>query len=157
MSNKNVIIAMAADLDNVNDLLEDHSITDELAKFIKEAQSYILGQSWCLEVENGWLAEEWEGILSVFLFKIKPLNKNVDEYVWIVVGDIPPAYIDIKSAITSSEVLSAYCYIMKDWVETVLSGESVEDCFPINVAPGEKYAQMLLSRIRFIESNLFND
>jgi hypothetical protein len=154
MSSKTQISALANDLVHINELLQDSLITEDLTKFINEARVYILSQSWCMEVQDGWLAEEWEGILSVFLFKIKPINKDVDDYVWIIVGDIPPAYIDIESAKTSSEALYAYCYIMKDWAETVIAGKSVEDCFPINVEASEKHAQMLLSRISFIESNL---
>jgi hypothetical protein len=157
MSSKSEISALANDLVHINELLQDSQITEDLTEFINEARVYLLSQSWCLEVEDGWLAEEWEGILSVFLFKIKPKKIDVYDYVWIIVGDIPPAYIDIESAKTSSEALYAYCFIMKDWAEKVIAGKSIKDCFPINVEASEKHANMLLSRIGFIESNLSNE
>ena len=127
---------------------------DEVSKLAEEAQNYLKSHKWCDKIIQGWLAEEWGYILSIFYFELKPTqSSNADNYVWIIVGDLPPAYIDIQSASNSFEALNAYVLIMEEWINNIKQGKSVDDCFPINVEPSIKYADMLSSRINIIKSD----
>lgn len=117
-----------------------------------EAKNYLLRHKWCKSILSGWLAVYWEGVLGVFLFEIEPSGSGVDEYVWIVVGDIPPAYVDVESGENSREVLESYVAIMRDWADTVLKGESVEDCYPVEVPPTKEYADMLQNRLDLLDT-----
>lgn len=117
-----------------------------------EAKNYLLRHQWCKSILSGWLAVYWEGVLGVFLFEIEPSGSGVDEYVWIVVGDIPPAYVDVESGENSREVLESYVAIMRDWADTVLKGESVEDCYPVEVPATKEYADMLQNRLDLLDT-----
>lgn len=108
--------------------------------------------SGAIKIKDGWLAENFGYILNIYYFKILPDNKSCfDEYVWIIVGDISPAYIDIVSAKNTYEALDTYISIMQDWVDNVACGKSVEDCYPINVPPKKEYAKMLDSRLKSLK------
>lgn len=117
-----------------------------------KAKNYLLRHQWCKSILSGWLAVYWEGVLGVFLFEIEPSGSGVDEYVWIVVGDIPPAYVDVESGENSREVLEGYVAIMRDWADTVLKGESVEDCYPVEVPATKEYADMLQNRLDLLDT-----
>jgi hypothetical protein len=91
--------------------------------------------------------------LAVFLFRIIPL-RGADEYVWIVVGDIPTAYIDIESAVNGACAIQAYTDIMEDWILIVKEGGNMNEVYPIEVPANITYANMLESRINFIRENI---
>lgn len=67
---------------------------------------------------------------------------------------LPPAYIDIESASNKTEVLQVYIKIMSDWVQCVENGESIDNCYPINVPPENEYAKMLDIRIQLIKKHI---
>jgi len=77
---------------------DDPESLAEYEKLYQRAENYLLGFNWhrkLLEVWNGLYAD---GILSVFLFKIEPVSEEIDEWMWVVVGDIPSAVIMIDKA-----------------------------------------------------------
>lgn len=115
----------------------------EFIELSNEATSYLLSHKWCKNIEKQWLAANWENLLVIFFFKIIPNSNTADDYVWIVVGDLPPAYIDIESAKNVKEVVHTYIEIMNDWVQCVFKGGKIEDFYPINVPPTREFAEML--------------
>ncbi len=141
-------------LENVNTLSKEDEKDTEICQLLVESENYLLSHPWCERIEGGWLAISWGNILCVFLHKIISKNQEVDDYVWMVVGDIPPAYIDIESAKDPLEVLECYVGIMSDWVECVELGNSIEDCYPIEVPETKEYASMLKARLKFISEEL---
>lgn len=145
---------LSKSLANIKFLPKNTEEEVETINLSKEAESFLLSHGWCDSIIEGWLAESWGYILCVFLFKIESENTEVDDYVWIVVGDIPSAYIDIESAEDSDDVLQCYVDIMSDWVECIETNKSVEDCYPIEVPPTLEYASMLKSRLKIISEEL---
>jgi hypothetical protein len=73
------------------------------------------------------------------------------------VGDLPAAYIDIENAGNATEALTAYCFVMEDWVEHVLNNKSTEECYPVNAEPTIKHAEMLQRRINFIRNEFIEN
>lgn len=69
---------------------------------------------------------------------------------WVIVGDLPPAYIVCDNAHTWQEALDAYAVEMMEWVKAVKEGRSIEDVIPVNVPPTVEYADMLESRCNLI-------
>lgn len=127
---------------------------EEVSDSLIEAENYLMGFDWCLKIIDGWIAASFGYILNVFCFKIWPDNKSCyDEFVWVIAGDIPPAYIDIISAPTPFDALNSYINIMQEWVDNVNDGNSVEDCFPVNVPPERKYAEMLAVRLKLLKED----
>ena len=128
----------------------------ELLKLYEEATEYLKKQNWCVKVLDCWYDRGLADKLAVFYFKIDP-TKGADEYVWMVVGDLPPAYIDIESAVNGACAIQAYTDIMEDWVRTVKEGGDMDEVYPVNVPVNEKHADMLASRIKFIRENVLVD
>ena len=82
--------------------------TFELQKMASEAEAFLLSQDWCKSILNGYLDRGWAGILAVFYFEIIPTTINADNNVWIIVGDLPPAYIDTKSCPNGATAIDGY-------------------------------------------------
>lgn len=126
----------------------------EVAASLNEAENYLMGFDWCLKIIDGWIAASYGYILNIFCFNIKPDGKSCnDDFFWVIVGDIPPAYIDVYSASTPYNALKAYINIMQDWVDNVIEGNSLELCFPVNVPPERKYAEMLDIRLKLLKED----
>lgn len=122
----------------------------EFMALADEANHFLKGQNWCKTIEKQWLAANWDNILVVFYFDIIPDSPVADDKVWVIVGDLPPAYIDIESANNEIEAVQAYTKIMDDWVQCVKAGQPVDACYPVNVPPEKKYADMLDLRLGLI-------
>lgn len=118
-----------------------------------EAELFLLGQKWCKKILNGYLDIAWEGILGVFWFEIEPTIKDVDSTTWVIVGDLPSAYIcnDNPNGVSA---LDAYVHEMQSWVDAVRAGQAVDDLITVNVSPTIEFADMLESRLRFIQGRL---
>jgi len=76
------------------------------------------------------------------------------KFVWVVVGNIPSAYIDIQSAPNAYKAVESYIFIMEDWIEHVKNKKSIAECYPVNVEPTPEYAEMLSTRIQIIKDDL---
>jgi hypothetical protein len=145
----------ASTFDNIAGLTKEDD--KNLYSFSIEAKNYLLRHQWCKRILSGWLAVYWEGILGVFLFEIEPAGSGVDQFVWIVVGDIPPAYIDVESGTDPRSALESYVIIMRDWVEAVLDGESIKYCYPVEVPASKEYAEMLQNRLDLLDTLIIEE
>ncbi len=143
------------EIKNIDKLEIENEIKNEILNLSVEAQNYLKLFKWCRKIINGWLVKEWGYMLCVFYYEIEPLPESkADNFVWLIVGDLPPAYIDIQSATNEFEALNSYVFLMEDWINHVNKGKSVKDCFPINVKPTKKYATMLSNRINIIKEDM---
>ena len=121
----------------------------------EEAKSFLYSHKWCKKVEKGWYDEDFSILdkLGVFLFKIQPINDDVDNHIWIIVGDLPSVYLD-ASVETGKEALETYCELMGEWVNKVLKGQSLEECYPVEADPTVENAELLKKRVAFIRTEL---
>lgn len=136
--------------------------TTELSDMIDEANRFLLSQRWCEQVHETFLYRFWPGILAIFLIELQPVNdSNADKTVWVVVGDVPPAYLDTENCKNGKEALKGYINEMEYWIHQVESGLSVSDAIPVlrrgSLVPIEvtnDYCKMLKSRIEYINDSL---
>ena len=128
--------------------------SQETLKLKTEAESYLSGFNFCKGIKNVWFDRGWGRILTVFLMEIIPLDENVDEKLWIIVGDLPPAYIDTYSIKNGAQALECYTLLMRDWSDVVISGGDLSEMYPVNVEPTVEHAMMLRSRVEFIEREI---
>jgi hypothetical protein len=139
---------------NFNNLKEIAEL-ETVLKLHTEAKAYLEAQSWCTNLIQTWYEPDltiYEKV-GVFLFEIAPANQTVDKFIWIIIGDLPTVYLD-QSVKTGKEALEVYCDLMDDWANSVIEGNSLDDCFPVEVAPTIENAGQLKRRIDFIRREL---
>lgn len=76
--------------------------------------------------------------------------------VWIIVGDLPSAYIVHEPGDSWQDALLGYVAEMDRWVDAARTGAPVEDLIPVDAAPTPENANMLASRLDFIRTNLLD-
>src|SRR3954468_3164421 len=59
----------------------------------ERARQFLRSFKWVAAIEEEFLGAAIENIVLIFLFKIRPARTGVDSWIWVVVGDVPPAYL----------------------------------------------------------------
>jgi hypothetical protein len=124
--------------------------TGLLRKMAEEAHAYLLSFKWCKSIRRAWFGWGVGGICAVLLFELEPGSPKVDKLLWVIVGDLPPAYLVADESPTPLAALRNYVKLMQDWVDTVKAGKSVDHCIPVNAPTTLEYAQLLNRRLKFI-------
>ena len=129
----------------------DAEDTALLKRMHGEARRFASSHKWCDLIQDEYLAFGVGGIIAVFLFKIGPIGDDVDPWIWVIVGDVPSAYITTEDNDTWQEALEGYVFEMRQWCRAVKAGESTEDLIPVNVMPNLEHAEQLEQRLDFLE------
>lgn len=137
---------IAAQKQDVEDMLGMH----------QEAQEFLEYYDWCSAIKETFCGLMYPGIVAVFLFRIATAGPDVDEWVWVVVGDLPPAYLTVEECPNPATALDGYNGAMQEWVDAATKGKSVADIIPVNVPATPEHAAMLRSRIEFLEENILS-
>jgi hypothetical protein len=130
---------------------EDEEDTQLLRAMAHYARDYLQSFDWCKSIRDWYFGDGVGAIVAVFLFHIEPSRSNVDEWLWVVVGDIPPAYLVIDDNTTPSLALQGYINEMSKWVRLTKSGKSIAKAIPVNKAATKQNALLLESRLKAIE------
>lgn len=128
-----------------------------LLEFAARAKGFLNGFRWCRKILNGHLAFGIEGVVGVFLFRIEPAETGVDDTLWVVVGDLPSAYLVCDDAPDWRGALEGYIFEMRRWVRAVHAGETLEDVIPVRAEPTTEHADALAGRLNFIERYIVGD
>src|SRR5512138_2460602 len=102
----------------------------ELQELAREAHDFLSSHRWCAEIQSQHLAWGIAGVVAVFFFRISPAAAGVDKELWVVVGDIPPAYIVTPKHEGWQSALRGYVYEMRRWVRAARAHRSVEKLIP---------------------------
>jgi hypothetical protein len=121
-----------------------------LRQMAQEAQEYLQGFSWCKDIREGYFGGGYGGVVAVFLFRISPSRAEVDEWLWVVVGDLPPAYLVTDLSKTPSQALASYVREMSRWIQVIKWGRRFEDVITVNLAPTWENAVALEDRLKII-------
>ena len=127
------------------------------SKLFDRASSYLLSFSWCDQILESYFGLGVGRLVAVFLFRIRPTRPEVDKWLWVIVGDLPFAYLVTEQTPNPACALKAYIVLMRQWVEAVMRGESVEDLIPVNVEPDVTWAAELQGRLDLLEAELLPD
>lgn len=125
-------------------------------RLLEEARSYTNGFEWCKAIQREYIGIAVGGVVGVFLFEIEPSRADVDEWIWVIVGDLPPAYITTDDAPNPAAALDAYIGAMEEWVGAVRNGDSVDELIPVNAAASPEVALMLESRLEFLDEKILS-
>ncbi len=85
----------------------DEQDTTLLLKMSEEAFQYISSFSWCDDIHHSYFGGGVGGIFAVFFFHIRATRPHVDPWIWIIVGDIPPAYLPLSDCGIASRCFPA--------------------------------------------------
>jgi hypothetical protein len=133
---------------------DDEKDTALLQEMAAKARAFLNSQKWCDEIENQYLGYGVGGVVAVFLCLISSRLEDVDSCLWVIVGDLPPAYIVTEENPTPAAALEAYIDEMMDWVSAVEQGDSTEELIPVNAPATIEYAKQLRNRLEFLRSTI---
>lgn len=128
----------------------DEEDTRLLRAMASEAQEYIQSFSWCKSIREAYFGDGYGGIVALFFFRIEPSKADVDEWLWVVVGDLPSAYLVIDVSKTPSQALEGYIDEMSKWVKLAKQGRSSKKVIPVNAPATPAYAEALEGRLKFL-------
>ena len=101
---------------------EDPEDTELLREMAAEARAYMEDFEWCPSIESVHLALGVGGVVGVFLFQFDEVIEDDDDALWVVVGDLPSAYVIVEPDDDGISALERYCELMEDWAFNVLKG-----------------------------------
>jgi hypothetical protein len=138
---------------------EDDALVGEM---IERAHSYLSAFDWCGQIVGCYIGDiAVGGVVAVLLFEIIPSRDDVDAWLWVVIGDLPPAYLVTDEAPKPAEALRKYIAEMQLWIAAVRAGESVDQLIPVSTTgggsllePTETNAENLDRRLRFLEQKI---
>jgi len=134
----------------------DCALSPKLANALSEAQEFIGFYDWVSHTTSAFLGAGFDGIVYIFLFGIVSTREDVDPWVWVIVGDVPPAYITCEDAKNPYEALDAYVGAMEEWVQAARSGSAITDLIPVNLPATPDNADILAQRLEFIDERILN-
>jgi len=135
---------------------EDPEETEQLHGLYVRAEDFIESFKWCAKINKAYFGIGAADIIAVFLFEIVPTSKNIDPLLWVIVGDIPPAYLVTDGAPNPACALDSYIGEMNKWVDAVLAGESISDLIPVNAPPTTENANGLKKRLEFLDKEILS-
>lgn len=126
-------------------------------KLYQEATGYLTFFSWCKCIKSAYVGILVPGVVGVFLFEIEPNRDGVDSWIWVIVGDLPPAYITCEDSPNPACALDAYIGAMSEWVSAAHSGASVASLIPVNVAANVENADALDKCLKFLDERILSE
>lgn len=153
--NPNIDFNKVTDIDMMKG--ETNEETRELISMASEARTYLESFPWCKSIIKVYFGIGYPGIVAVFLFNIVPSKQNVDEWIWVIVGDIPPAYIVVDDAPNPASALDAYIGEMSLWVNAIKQHKPVDRLIPVDAAPILENANDLETRLSFIDEEILTN
>ena len=135
---------------------DDDEDTALLRDMLEGAKRYLTSFKWCGGIEASYFGLGVGKVIAVFFFRIRPAKQDVDTELWVVVGDVPPAYLVTDQAPNPACALKMYIDLMGEWVTAVREGRPVDELIPVNVAPTVEWADKLDSRLVFLEKEILS-
>lgn len=146
-------------------LISEHKLANEcgddapvLLKMVARAKDYIAQFHWSPNITEAFVGYALDWIVAAVLIKFEKAIESgqADEQLWVIVGDLPSAYLVVDSARDGREALERYCELMTEWITAVEEKQNLDDVFPVDAIPSPKNVEALKSRIRFIRSELIS-
>lgn len=125
-----------------------------LLKMAETARRYIQSFDWCPPIEAMYLGDGVGGIVAVFLVRFASKIAGTDDQLWVVVGDLPSAYMVVEIGEAPSDALKKYCELMEDWATAVQHGRSLRTVFPVSAPETVENAFLLQQRVRFLREEI---
>lgn len=132
---------------------DDDVDTAVLRQMLDEAERYLLSFAWCDSIVSAYFGGGVAKILAIFLFNIAPARPDVNEWIWTIVGDIPPAYLPLEDCKSAMEAFQTYIDGMQRWAMLAREGRvgtPEEGVPPVNVPATPEWAEKLEIKLRIL-------
>jgi len=129
---------------------EDEHETALLCEMAARAADYLKAFSWCGSITDSYFGGGVGKVFAIFFFRIQPASADVDEWLWVAVGEVPSAYIIVQECPTPLAAFDMYIWGMQRWVGLAREGRTSADVPEINVPPTPEWAAELDSRLEFL-------
>ena len=136
---------------------EDAEETVLLREMLHSAKEYVQSFRWCPSIDRVYFGCGVGGVVAVFLFHFSERIGDSDEWLWVIEGDLPSAYLVLDQAGDPASALDVYCQLMDEWAKAVLERRSLEDVFLVKAEPTPDNAKNLMTRLNFIRTRLLPD
>jgi hypothetical protein len=133
---------------------DDELDTRLLRQMADDANHYIQSFDWCLTVHEQYFGEGYGGIVAVFLFRVTIRKVEEPEWIWVVVGDMPSAYMEFETGTNPHEALGRYIEGVEEWLAATPEERSSGDLIPIEIPPGDEFLAMLRGRMDHLRSEI---
>jgi hypothetical protein len=133
----------------VGDSKEDTILLREMAV---RAADYLRSFPWCAAILESYFGGGVGKVFAIFLFHLVPAKAEVDEWLWVVVGDIPSAYLVTDECRSPADVFEMYDSGMSRWTELARQGLTSPGVPTINVPPTPEWAEELDGRLKMLRS-----
>lgn len=136
---------------------ENDEETALVRRMVQDSISYLLDFDWCHAVVEAWVGLAVPSVLTVVLLQVDG-DDDVDEWLWVIVGDLPSAYIefDPEFTVNAACALDSYVGNMQHWADAVEEGRSLQDEYPVAADPTLEVAQLLRRRLQFIDDEILS-
>jgi hypothetical protein len=135
---------------------DDSQDTALLHADYEKARAFLLNQAWCFGIGQVYFGEGIGGIISIFLMELDPVPTGIDQWLWVITGDMPSAYFVIDDCATPIDALKWYIAERRRWVELAYVGETSSDVMPVEVPANAYHAEILERRLNILERILIN-
>lgn len=137
---------------------DDEEDTVLLNEMLREAKAFVSNFRWSRSIVESFVSEvAIGGVVAVFLLRIEPASPEVDAQLWVIVGDLPPAYLVTDQAPNGEAALRLYIGEMRRWVDAVKNHLELENVIPVEARPTAENADALEKRLDYIEYHILDD
>ncbi len=133
---------------------DDDEDTRLLRDMALGAEHYLRHFPWCKKIRDAYFGNGCGGIVAVFLFHIAPSRVDVDEWLWVIFGDLPPAYLVIDECKTPSQTLEKYIQEVSKWARLAKQRVSSVDVIPVYIPATPENAADVENRLNFIRDTI---
>jgi hypothetical protein len=145
-----LLVAADAQVGDCDD--DTRLIRNELAR----ARRFLESQAWCDGLGRVYWGGGAGGVCTIWLFEVASDDKGVDPWVWVIVGDLPSAYIRADTNHGPIEALKDYIEEMGRWVVAARYGKDVSALIPVHVEATPEMADLLDRKLGFLEREFVN-
>ena len=133
---------------------ENEEETRYLREMAERAQHFLMSFSWCKSIRSFYFGDGIGGIIGIFFAHIEAARSDVDEWLWVIVGDVPPAYLVTDVCCTPKQAAEGYIREMRRWVGAAKERRTAEDIIPVNVPATPEWAEKLEKRLDCLQFDL---
>jgi hypothetical protein len=133
---------------------DEEEETQRLRGMEAKARKFLTGFKWCGNIREFYFGGGVGDVVAVFFARIEPWGSGVDEYLWLVVGDLPSAYLVFDDCGTPRQALLGYIGEMRKWVAVAEYGGNPINVIPVNAPATPEWADALGSRLDSLEHDI---